>query len=33
MTEDVPDLDLGALEAFIEAYLQLDHQVQRPEGL
>lgn len=33
MTEDVPDLDLGALEAFIESYLQLDRQVQRPEGL
>jgi hypothetical protein len=33
MTEDVPDLDPGALEAFIESYLQLDRQVQRPEGL
>lgn len=33
MTEDVPDLDPGALEAFIEEYLQLDRKVQRPDGL
>jgi hypothetical protein len=33
MTEKVPNLDLGDLEAFIEEYLQLDRQVQRPEGL
>jgi len=33
MDEDVPNLDPGTLEAFIEEYLQLDRQVQRPEGL
>jgi len=33
MTHDVPDFDPGALEAFIEEYLQLDRKVQRPEGL
>lgn len=33
MTEDVPDLDPGALEAFIEEYLQLDRKVKRPNGL
>lgn len=29
----VPDLDAGALEAFIEAYLQFECKVQRPEDL
>jgi len=33
MTEEVPDLDPGGLEAFIEEYLQLDRKVQRPDGL
>ncbi|WP_049982484.1 PD-(D/E)XK nuclease family protein [Halorubrum sp. BV1] len=33
MTENVPDFEPGALEAFIEEYLQLDRKVQRPEGL
>ncbi|WP_155119415.1 hypothetical protein [Halomicrobium katesii] len=33
MTEDVPDLNPGALESFIEAYLQLDSRVQQPDGL
>ncbi|QLC34362.1 PD-(D/E)XK nuclease family protein [Halarchaeum sp. CBA1220] len=33
MSEDVPELDPGVLEAFIEEYLQLDRKVQQPEGL
>jgi hypothetical protein len=33
MTKDVPDFGDGTLEAFIEAYLQLDSEVERPDGL
>jgi hypothetical protein len=33
MAGDGPDFDAGALEGFIEEYLQLDREVQRPDGL
>lgn len=33
MGDDLPDLEVNELEAFVEEYMELDRRVQRPQGI